>query len=196
MRRGSLTTQLQRACRLTVLLIPAAMFADSVNYTYTGNPFTTVSGEVLSSDFLSVTITLPTALLSSQSDEVVTPLSWSISDGVAADTLSNTNHTYLFAGFEFRTDASGNITAWAVGANDGPNSGFSWVANNWSLFGGVTTLDEYYENTDVSINQGQPGTWRSATAATPEPSTAGLIAFPTALLAYFALKGRRKNSSR
>ena len=177
-----------------VLLIPIVMFADSVSYTYTGKPFTTVRGGVLSGDFLSVTITLPTPLLPSQSDEVVTPLSWSISDGVAADTLTSTNHAYLFAGFEFRTDASGNITAWAVGANDGPNSGFSWVANNWSLFGGVTTLDEYYENTAVSINQGQPGTWSAATAATPEPATAVLTAFLAALLTYFALKGRHKNS--
>ena len=68
-------------------------------------------------------------VLPSQSDEVVNPLSWSISDGLAADTLTNGNHTYLFAGFEFRTDASGNISAWAVGANDGPNTAFSWVAN-------------------------------------------------------------------
>jgi hypothetical protein len=189
----SFKTHVHKAYLLSVLFIPTAALADSIIYTYTGKPFTTVRGNVMSGDFLSVTITLSMPLLPSQSDEVVTPLSWSISDGVPADTLTNTNHTYLFEGFEFKTDASGNITGWAVGANDGPNSGFSWTANNWSLFGGVTTLDEYYEGTNVSINQNQPGTWSSGTAAIPEPSTALSIGLATILLAVLCSKDSAQN---
>lgn len=187
----SFRTYAHTACLLTLLLIPAAALGDSVIYTYTGKSFTTVTGSVMSGDFLSVTITLSTPLLSNQSDEVVTPLAWSISDGVAADTLTSTNHTYLFEGFEFTTDASGKIKGWAVGANDGPNSGFSWTANNWRLFGGVTTLDEYYEDTNVSINQNQPGTWRSGSAAVPEPSTALLIGLATILVLCFSKFGAK-----
>jgi len=190
----SFSTHVHKLYLLMLLLIPTAVFADSIIYTYAGKPFTTVRGNVMTGDFLSVTITLSTPLLPSQSDEVVMPLSWSISDGVAADTLTSTNHTYLFEGFEFRTDASGNITGWAVGANDGPNSGFSWTANNWKLFGGVTTLDEYYEGTNVSINQNQPGAWSSATAAIPEPSTALLLGLPTVLLAVRCFKRIRRKT--
>jgi len=175
-----------------MLLLPAGLFAGNVTYSYTGNPFTTVNGNVTSGDFLSISVTLTTPLLASQADEVVTPVSWSFSDGVAADTLTNANHTYVFQGFEFATNGSGDISGWAVGANTGSASAFSWTANNWSIFGGITTLDEYYESTNVSLNQLEPGTWAvAAVSTTPEPSTAFLLCFPLAWLVRRCYKKAR-----
>jgi hypothetical protein len=177
---------------VAMLLLPPQLFAGSVTYSYTGNPFTTVVGNVQSGDFLSISMTLTAPLLASQADEVVTPISWSFSDGVTADTLTNANHTYIFQGFEFATNASGDISGWAVGANTGTASAFSWTANNWSIFGGITTLDEYYESFDVSYNQLDPGTWAVAAASTtPEPSTALLLCFPLAWLMRRCYKNAR-----
>ena len=164
-----------------VLLLPIGLADGSVTYTYTGRPFTTVVGNVQPGDSLTISVTLSEPLLAAQSDQVVTPLSWSFSDGVTADTLTNSNNTYIFEGFEFRTNTAGDIIGWALGANAGNKSAFSWTANNWKIFGGVTTLDEYYEGTNVSLNQAQPGAWTSISTI-PEPASALLTILPGALL--------------
>ena len=115
MRLGKLS-----ACAgLVMFTLP--MMANTI-YTYTGNSFTTVSGPYTTSDFVSGSVTLSSALGSNFASALgpgfsntVTVVSFSFTDGVKTYTpLSPLNYIYFY----FLTDPSGNIENWIVGLTD------------------------------------------------------------------------------
>ena len=95
---------------------PASVQAVPTTYVYTGNPFTIATGPYTTSDFVTAMVTLAGPLPPNEPFTQVTPLAFSLSDGV--QTITNLNAT-IFA-FHFATDGDGTITHWALSAYTGP----------------------------------------------------------------------------
>ena len=89
---------------------PASVQAAPATYTYTGKPFTELAtGPYTSSDFVTAMMTLASPLPPSAFTSV-TPLAFSISDGV--QTITNLNVSV--AVFAFTTGGAGRIANWTV----------------------------------------------------------------------------------
>jgi hypothetical protein len=195
---------------LGLLVFLAASFSGpaakaNVTYTYTGNDFTTVVGSLseTTSDFITASFTFASPLLDVNPDSA-TPLSWTMSDGV--ESLSSADY-YGSVGFDFETDASGNLLNWYFSAwGQGPcvvsggictNPSFSIDNGNAGLgndlvadsvgyfaFGGSTPA-WYAENSN------DRGTWtQTAGSAAPEPSTFLLLSAGLGISSAFRLAKR------
>ena len=96
-----------------------------VTYTYTGNPFTTITGSpgVTTSNFISATLTFPCVLTPSLTADLsgVMLQSWFMTDGVH-DLSSSDANSQLFLWFYLGTDATGRITKWSLTASNGDNA--------------------------------------------------------------------------
>lgn len=102
------------AVLLCAMMAPPAS-ANTITYTYTGNPFTSTSGTIpLPSGVSSVTgsFTLNNPLGANFAGLVHTPplLSFSFSDGASTVTQSN----LIFGTIEIATDAAGSIAFWFI----------------------------------------------------------------------------------
>ena len=201
MRPRVFTGYLRRVVAVTTLLLPAGLFAASVTYTYTGNPFTNSSpnGNITTADLVTVNFTLAGPLAASQSDLVLSPTTWSLADGIPADKITNSSTlAFGFPEFEVKTDASGNIIGWSVAVC---TTGFSTCISTstpgtW-LSGTITAATQGDSALDpasngAAFNSGVPGKWVAVTqtSGVPEPSTAG----PLALLipsAWLMLRRRK-----
>jgi len=105
------------AVTITAALLSQPMFAD-ITYTYTGNPFTDVTGPpYTTSDRVTGTVTLASPLgINLPFGTAVTPLAFSFSDGVQTITNLNANPGSIF---EFGTGPTGAITGWGIAVDTG-----------------------------------------------------------------------------
>ncbi len=164
-------------------------------YTYTGNPFTQVSGVYTTSDFLSGSFTASMPLAANLSNATIVPLitTFAFSDGVFTWSPAN---SYVNTAI-FSTDASGNITNWTLGLQ---GAAAPFVTCNGSCFGYLQTTNELpgsnsTSGNDLTGNFGQgngsngfpngpadPGVWRaqvsSASCYIALSPSSQLIPFP------------------
>src|SRR5262249_5043069 len=95
------------------LAYPASVQAAPITYKYTGNPFTFASGPYTTNDFVTAMITLASPLKANMPLTEVTPIAFTLSDGV--QTITNHGPGFvLFTSFLFATDASGAISMWSA----------------------------------------------------------------------------------
>ena len=102
-------------CAYALVTTSSASYG-AVTYVYTGNPFDTFSLPTSydASMSVSATITLDSPLLPNMPLTVVTPISYTVTDGISV--ISPVNAT--FSTFIFSTDAAANIAAWDIRAQD------------------------------------------------------------------------------
>jgi len=133
---------------------PAPVQAVPTTYQYTGNPFTTATGNYTTSDFVSGMLTLAGPLAANMPLTAVTPIAFSFSDGVQTLTQSDVRFPGLFF---FATGPSGAITQWEVQLQ-----GFGR--------GSLINTDDFLRG-DLGISGGgsgaseAPGTWTSRSVA-------------------------------
>jgi hypothetical protein len=96
-------------CILAVSVVAAE--ADTI-YTYTGNPFTSVFGPYTTSDRVTGFFDLATPLANNLPETVISPISFSFSDGV--QTITNTTPGVVVGSFSVATDASGKPEFWDI----------------------------------------------------------------------------------
>lgn len=172
------------ACLAGFLLSTAPYANGDTTYNYTGNDFTSVSAPYTTSDSVTGSFTLAAPLAANlTSFTTVTPQSFSFSDGVIGDTITNTSPG-VGSQFSFETDGSGAITKWQVVVDITSVSNFSISTVNAP--GGVGVFDQAQHGggTTSGGNTNSPGTW-----AVPEPTTVGLLAVGAVLAA--ALRRKR-----
>jgi hypothetical protein len=124
---------------------PASVQAVPTTYVYTGNPFTIATGPYSTSDFVTAMVTLANPLPPNAPLTQVTPLAFSLFDGVQTITPMNAS----LATFDFATDGDGTITQWAVTAFTGPLS---------SPDSALATVNVPDQAVDVGVIQADPGT--------------------------------------
>jgi hypothetical protein len=175
--------------RLTLFAAPAALLANlprtanaSVIYDYTGQPFTAKAiSPYTTSDSVSGSMTLATALAPNLSNSDISPTAFSFSDGEQTINQSNVYEPYPDADYysyiSISTDSSGNITAFSDIHLVNDSSTSSYIA----LYDGdyVQTSNSTYAFNDVA------GTWSVA----PEPASLGLLSVAAGAL---LLRRRRK----
>jgi hypothetical protein len=178
--------------------IPALLFlaigapnahADST-YTYAGQPYSTTSPNFCNGTYLPVctsigvsgTITLANPLGDNLVNAPVTPLMFSFTGGTNAFDLTQAS-SLAIESFEFSTDASGNITEWALNlATLGSNCSQPF---NFVCLGTFSNVNGAGDFSAYDFNHGTPsevfgagtnsvaGSW--TVVPTPEPSTFSLM---------------------
>jgi hypothetical protein len=139
---------------------PASVQAVPTTYQYTGNPFTEVSGVYTTSMFVTAMVTLA-APLAPNTETEVTPIAFTLFDGV--QTITN-NNTYEFV---FATGPSGAITGWLI-SGGGP-SGISTIKSTETADGGNVSFDSF------GFNINTPGTWTTGVSVADTGSTLSLM---------------------
>jgi hypothetical protein len=161
-----------------LICTPGLARADAA-YQYEGNPFQDVAGRYTTSDSLSGTVHLPSALAPDLSNAAISLTSWSFSDGLKTFTELDSHVEPAFVS----TDASGRIVAWS----------FDFSNDSGEVIGTFSDgpADQIDQATDFSggnslaSNMGAPGTW----TAVPEPP---LDALAGLAVAAASLLGRRR----
>jgi len=153
-----------------------------VAYTYTGNNFTTIIGSTYStSDRVSGELTFSTPLGDSLTFQVVTPVSFSFTDGDQTFTQNSSLSTDLIS---VSTGSNGDITNWFIDVGTGTEAVLT--EDHGSVF------DEGQQSTtDRGVLNNDAGTWimsAGAPSSAPEPSAVVLLGLGLAGLA--ALKRR------
>jgi hypothetical protein len=167
------------------ILLVAALFCLSgfaakaaVTYDYTGLDFTRVIGAYTTSDSVTGSFTLASPLGDNLSLSVITPVSFSFSDGVNTITSANASISL----FEVNTDASGNMIYWNItlslnGADISTADGLGDLAG----FGGS------------SGGNHASGTMTLAATPVPEPGSWPLLLTGAGLLVALRFGARRQN---
>ena len=126
-----MTRKLALLALVAGFLTAASVQADTT-YTYTGNPFTIVIAPYTTSNFVTAMVTLASPLGRNFPLQPVTPLAFSLSDGL--QTITNLTATDF--GFEFATDSTGFIIERGCisGAGNRPNAA---GARHWGVRLGV-----------------------------------------------------------
>jgi len=163
------------------------MMAD-VTYTYTGNDFTSTLGSYTTSDFVSGSFTVATALTAGLTEGHITPLSYSFSDGL--QTLDNTNSKILF--FFIGTNVSGSITSWDISVAD-PSDEHFVISTEHDLGGSEDSVQDPDADgqANTTNNITPPGTWMSQVDASPVPEPSSLALLGTGVLGLVGA-GRRR----
>jgi hypothetical protein len=165
-------------------------------YTYTGNNFTFADGPYSTSDFISVSFTLPTALGDNDALVTITPSAFSFSDQL--HTITNANIGTGSTNFLISTDGNGNITAWVISAiNDLPNvpvtgidtefTGFIPNQEDMALF---NLFQQAGAAAGEGYNMSDPGTWE----LTPEPGSSSLVLLGILGIAFVTRKRRTRHA--
>src|ERR1700679_1943979 len=167
---------MQLLSRVSAILVLSAStliaHADSI-YTYTGQDFTSVVGPLFTtSDFVSGSFTTATPLGDNLDEALISPASFSFSDGV--DTINNANATS--EAFEISTNASGAIVDWAIEVESvtvGLDDGIETVGGpQFGSDGDFGSIDGDAEN---SVSGAFTSSMSASTSVTPEPSTLALL---------------------
>lgn len=163
-------------------------------YTYTGNDFTSASAPFTTSEYITGSFTVATALGANLSLASITPTSFTFSDGV--DTVTNLNANSDL--FQVATNNLGQINDWYIDINynvgDGPL--IQTLGPIRDLSNCCADIAENASHTLSASNpKGDNGSW-VATGAAPEPSpfvltTTALLALAFAARKRFALGIRR-----
>lgn len=184
--------QLRIVLSAAVLLsLTAAAHADTV-YTYTGNDFTYATSPYTTSDSVSGTLTLASALSPNTSVLVAGPnlISFSFTDGI--NTITNTTANLAQSVIDLETDASGNITQWDLNFSTADPSHPGYYAEIIRSNGASAGEDSAYYEVALSTHEGEvltSGSWTSAAVApspAPEPNTLLLLGSGMLGLAAFA----------
>ena len=159
-------------------------------YAYTGLDFTTAVGSYSTSDSVTGDFTVLTQL--SNGLHVITPLSYSFSDGV--QTLTNLNSKAVIS----VVVSSGKISTWTVDLYTGATaatSGAEVISTTYTSFLKVDFGTEDYTN-PLSVNFGErttstdlKGSWN--VSAVPEPSTWALMLLGFAGIAFAGYRRSR-----
>jgi hypothetical protein len=155
---------------------PASVQAVPTTYVYTGNPFTSALCDYTTSDFVTAMVTLAAPLADNMALGSVTPLAFTLSDGVQTFTI---NTATTLSTFRFQTDASGVITGWDIEVFTDANRGILTVSG----VAGLVTTDGG-GGTDVNNrarNRNAPGEWTVASVPDAGSSIALLSLSITAL---------------
>ena len=165
--------------RLTFFVAAAAMLsatlaarADTV-YSYTGLDYTFVEGSYTTNEHVTGTFTLANPIGANQMYAVVTPISFSFSDGVQTITSSTAFASTFQA---INTDADGNITQADIILEQLAGVGGGALAFIDVLDGAVGNFNDAYVPffSEGSVNAG--GTFTTLPASvTPEPSSFALL---------------------
>src|SRR5947207_9447252 len=110
MKTRTLSKIIRLSCAVGILTA-AAVQATPITYTYTGTPFTTVTGPYTTKDKVTGSVELMNPLGPNMSLTSVTPLAFSFFDGVQTIHSSTSN----FATICFATGRARAITPWLVG---------------------------------------------------------------------------------
>lgn len=154
-----------------------------VTYTYTGNDFISYSsGPFSPTDAVTASITLADPLGDSLDQSAVTPISFTIGDGVS----TITNATATSATILFSTDGDGDIDGWTIsvglvsakiGIGSFDNSPYSGEPTLPTYDIGCTNIsDGYCTAADQGYVLTDPGTWAATVDAVPEPASLALMA--------------------
>jgi hypothetical protein len=181
-------TKLLGLMALVTLLGLSPASADTI-YTYTGNDFTFASSPYTTTDMVTGTIDLSTALGDNFGPATITPVSFTFSDGV--QTISNTTSSLVSAKFlSFSTDALGNIIGWDIDLQTTAGTLLTFNVPGATADGGCEPEGcSVLSTTTAASNVGDAGVW----ATTPLP--AALPLFATGLGALGLLGWRRKRKA-
>jgi hypothetical protein len=167
---------LSLAIALTAALLSQPMFAD-ITYSYTGNPFTSVTGPpYTTSDRVTGTVTLASPLgINLPFGTTVTPLAFSFSDGVQTITNLNANPGSIF---EFGTGPTGAITGWGIAVDTGavlPPDSIGTFLNPFSPQGAFDRGHLAGFSTPTGQVSDNPGVWTTVSAVSDTGSTLALL---------------------
>ncbi len=184
-----------------LLLLYAGCSGASAIYQYTGSHYTNAQAPYNTSMFIEATVELPSLLAPNLYLVFVTPVSFSVFDGVITVDSSNTNSL----NFTVSTDSSGNIIDWAFYVNYNPIMTGEFGAEIFSdstIFAPGFALEtarivgctsaactefQYVAEADPNYIA---GTW--SVSAVPVPAAVWL--FGSGLLGLIGIAGRKKAS--
>ncbi|MGD0420377.1 MAG: VPLPA-CTERM sorting domain-containing protein [Xanthobacteraceae bacterium] len=179
-----MTTKLLGLLAFMSLLGFSPASADTI-YTYMGNDFTSISGSYTSTEMVTGTIDLATALGDNFGLGPISPVSYSFSDG--QQTLTNTN-SYISNNL-FETDSAGTIDQWLWGVFNPLLYTSQIDTYNTS---GLIVEDAVFTPTSLAFNLGNPGTWTTSVATTPLPAALPLFASGLGVIVVLGRQRKRK----
>ena len=164
---------------------PAAVQANPIEYDYTGNVFTFVTGAYTTSDKVTGFVTFMNPLAANMPLTPETPSTFSFFDGV--NTITNANATVSV--FSFATDAAGGITQWDVQLHFDNGTVSQAIFTNNGFDEGVQFAPGPIQE---GLNQGMPGQWTVASGSVPDAgSTFGLLLLSVTALGVAARQFKR-----
>jgi hypothetical protein len=161
--------------------------ANSVLYSYTGNPFTIVQSPYTTSDSVTASIVLSAALGDSLTDANVTPTSYTLTDGQQTNTNLNSIGSTLF---QFSTNATGKITDWTIETNT-----LVGLINTQSISSEMVDVGQLTSTFALGENLNNPGKWAGPNqpiASTPLPAALPLFATGLGAMGLFGWRKKRK----
>lgn len=157
---------------LAALILTVPLMAD-VTYTYTGNPFQSFGGLYDSTDFVSGSFTVSSALADSLPEGTITPNSYSFTDGV--QTFNSTAPPPEVT-IEVGTDLTGAINSWDI----------SFTSASGNILSTDSASSDFGEaGASLGENVGDPGGWvqsGSGTSPVPEPGNLAFIGLGVAAI--------------
>lgn len=178
---------------VTLFAIPLA-HADVI-YTYTGEDFTNVDGNVFTtSDFITATLVYA-SLLPASTISTTAPISWTMSAGPLTLTSATTDsYTAGTLTISITTDTTGAIENWDLSAIGPVTSLFPPTNSTLDTIPGFDGADYPLEGGDGE-NFNTPGTWTFRTGV-PEPSSFALLGAGLAgLFTWLAWENRRRRKA-
>jgi len=166
------------------IVYPTSVQAVPTMYQYTGNPFTYVNGVYTTSDFVTVMFRLAGPLAPNMPITAITPIAFTLSDGVQTITPSNANST----SFQVATGAAGQITHGLILAEIGPSAGIIETTTAPAIgFLDIGILNLQSQG----VNFGPPGTWTTVESVADTGSTLSLMALTVMVFGVAARRFKR-----